>query len=1229
MGEHRQYKITDERFGQLVLKYRVKANFNQSELAAALGVSRRTIQHWEGGTAFPAADHLKQMISVFLHNHAFSQGNVGEQVLAFWEQADESAVRHRILFDNVWFDTLYTQWTLSELSNQKRIPTPRSEEAGAVRWRADWGEAPEAADVFGREHELAALAQWALADRCRVIALLGIGGIGKTTLATKFAISVARQFTLVFWRSLRNAPPLEEFIADCLTSLTAQPAPTLPSNIEHSITRLLEILRQQRCLLILDNVETLLESESLAGRYRPGYEGYRLFFQRIAETEHQSCLILTSREMLSELEPLEGTQAAVRALKLVGLAQEASQELLRDKDLFGTPQAWGVFVNHYSGNPLALKIASATIRALFGGDLAAYLRESPVALYTMDQLLTDQFERISALERDVMAWLAIERTDVTVEDLGRDLVNTMPRKELLAALMALQRRSMVERDDRSASFTLLPVVQEFESNWLVFQLAEEIIHNETRRLTKFPLMKSHGADYIRDSQVRLLVQPVLALLLSHFGDQGQLINHLQLMVRQLQAMPLSNQGYAGGNFVNLLICLQGNIRGWDFSNLALREVYLEGSEAQDANLAGANIIDVRFTEPLETISAMTISTDGQYMAIGSYSGKIQLWQIANGKESKRLWTAPGSRRAWALAFNSDATLLASGDYRGKVCVWDVANGRCLQVFEGHISWVHSVAFSPDGHTLVSAGDDATVRVWDIRSGINLKILKGHAGTIWTVAFSPDSSLLVSGGVDGIINVWDVHTGEIVRVIRHASETVTIKLAMNPANGLVASCGEEDGLIKLWDIHTGRCVSTIARHKTGEVSAAFNTNGTILASGSNAGAVELWEIGSEGNAHYLKMLHGHRNYVGTVVFGRQDLLATGSYAGVVKLWDVDSGRVLQTIQGHSRLMSALAFSPDGRYLAQGDGQGMVRVWDTNSGRCISAVQGHNGPVWSIKYSPNGEVFASCGEDVEVKLWEADGSVQLKSFTGHLGMIWALAFSPDGALLASGGTDREIRFWDTGLGNDTVVPNTLHGSPDLIWSLAFDTTGKMIASGHATGQVKLWDLASGLCLDTLQHDTSVVGLVHFCGDGQTLISSSNRVLLKRWDIETRKCLQTIPEEADANRFKAIGMNQDIILLATGSGDQILHLWRIETASDVREVMHLTGHPGQIWGVALSQDQRMLASSDDAGMIIIWDARTGAELLRMSPDRPYERMNIRGIKGLLSVQLASLKALGAVLF
>jgi WD40 repeat protein/transcriptional regulator with XRE-family HTH domain len=1204
MTGHRQYKVTDYRFGLLVVSHREKVGLTQQEIGEALGVSRRTIQHWEAGTTFPDTDHLRKLIAFLLPLGAFARGRERDEAQALWAQADESAARRRSPFDGPWFDGLLRGDGAAPAREPGPLPASN----------IDWGDAPDVREIHGRDDELAALAEWILDRDARLVAIHGMGGMGKTTLAARFAQTAALQFEYVIWRSLRNAPTLEELLLGCLQILspvnTARP----------TVDLLLDLLQRHRCLLVLDNVETLHQPGGLSGEYREGYQEYQALFQRLAQSRHRSCLLLTTRESPAELESLEGARSPVRIMRLAGLAPAPSQSMLADKGLFGPAETWNVFVQYYGGNPLALKIASNTVRDLFGGDLAAFLKDAPVTLHTLQHLLDNQFEQLSALERDVLFWLSIERDDALLETLREDLPGGAAKGALLPALMSLRQRSLIERGEAGAVFHLQPVVLEYVTNRLADRVARELESREMGSLTRYALLKSQAPDYVRDSQARMILVPVLDRLAERLGDRSGLSEHLRSLVGKVRGRSPEAQGYAGGNLVNLLACLNGHIRGEDFSGLVLREVNLQGVDARDADFSGVEFSGSRFTEPLETIGALVLSPSGRHLAASTYSGQIRFWRVA---DNKPLWTASGVQREWALAFSPDERLLASGGYNGQICLWNAADGSLIRQFDGHRLWVHAVAFDPSGRRLASAGTDGIVRVWDVDTAACLLALAGHTGVLMSVAFSSDGARLVSSGEDGTLRIWDAVSGECLHILRHPASDALVHTALHPGGRWFASCSEDGSSICFWDLVSGESLGGLTPRSATIASIAFDPSGETLACGTVEGGVELWKLQPGTAPQFSRLLLGHQHHVAVLSFAQNGLLATLSNVENIKLWDTHSGRLLRTIQGYSRLIAANAFSPDGKWLVQGDANGMLRFWEADAREYRFLIQGHAGPVWRIVFHPDGRTFATCGEDRVVRLWDLRERKCVRTFAGHTEMLWDLAFSPDGSRLASAGINHWINIWDAApAGNESALLR-IDDIPGQTWSLAFDPAGQLLAGGGENGAIHLWDAHNGQLIRSMRHGADVIGSLRFSSDGRRLYSSSNTELLKCWDVSSGECNGGVALPVAGNRNKAVEIGRDGAFVVTGAREPLACIWR--PGRD--DPLHVEGHANRVWGIALSPDERLAASSDEQGTTILAEVESGAVVCRMSLDRPYERMRVDGVRGLNLAERAALQALGAV--
>jgi hypothetical protein len=326
--------------------------------------------------------------------------------------------------------------------------------------RHDWGEAPDVPVLQGRSQELATLARWVCEERCRLVLVLGEGGIGKTTVAARLSHDLVSEFALIYWRSLRHAPPVEEWLAGAISALSASQA-LLPEGVEARLGLLLELLRAHRVLLVLDNLETVLEPGAPGVRYQAGYEGYGEVLRRLGESAHQGCLLVTSRE-----QPLREDHTAVRTLRLRGLGVNEARVLLGNRALQGDDAAWAALVARYAGNPLALRVVGKTVGAVFGGSIAGFLAQDVAVFGDIRQLLDEQVARLSLQEQAVVRWLAEQREPVGFVGLMSDLGPVVGRAAVVEAVESLARRSLIQPGERGA-FTLQPLVLDYATTLLV------------------------------------------------------------------------------------------------------------------------------------------------------------------------------------------------------------------------------------------------------------------------------------------------------------------------------------------------------------------------------------------------------------------------------------------------------------------------------------------------------------------------------------------------------------------------------------------------------------------------------------------------------------------------------------------------------------------------------------------------------------------------------------------
>ena len=294
------------------------------------------------------------------------------------------------------------------------------------------------------------------------------------------------------------------------------------------------------------------------------------------------------------------------------------------------------------------------------------------------------------------------------------------------------------------------------------------------------------------------------------------------------------------------------------------------------------------------------------------------------------------------------------------------------------------------------------------------------------------------------------------------------------------------------------------------------------------------------AQFKATFEGHTDIVSNVAFRPNGvMLASASWDQTVRLWNVNTGRHLRTLTGHTSDVMSVVFSPDGQTLASASWDGTIRLWNPNNGQLKRTLTGHAGGVASVAFSPDSQTLASGSADSTIRLWNAK-TWQLKStLTGHTHVVDIIAFSRDGDMLASGSRDTTIRLWNPNNGKQI---KTLVGHTSDVLRMIFSPNGQTLVSGSQDETVRLWDPNNGQLITTLTNQRGWANPVAFSPDGANLLIGGRGISI--WDTEAGEFKK--PLAADIGNATSVVFSPDGQMVASGSADNKVRLWEFN-ASD----------------------------------------------------------------------------------
>jgi WD40 repeat protein/tRNA A-37 threonylcarbamoyl transferase component Bud32 len=474
-------------------------------------------------------------------------------------------------------------------------------------------------------------------------------------------------------------------------------------------------------------------------------------------------------------------------------------------------------------------------------------------------------------------------------------------------------------------------------------------------------------------------------------------------------------------------------------------------------------------------------------------------------------------------------------------------------------------------------------VFDVLTGQTINHIAGHTGGINFPHLSADGSkVATTGHQDGVIRVWDTKTGEELREFKGPVGDEYFVIALSP-DGRRIGWKSPDGWLIVHDVASGDELMK-AREGGNWSYPALNRDGTLLASGTGE-EIAVWDVAS---GQRKAIMHGHRGFVQKFEFSpTEPVLASWGSDNTARLWDIETGRELLCLRGHRRsdrsAFPEIAFNADGTLLATGGSDATIKIWDTHAGDAL----------------PSSASISSVGDDENVPLSRApvapDYRQDLDWLFGHEGAVMDIDFTPDGKSLVSCSRDGTVKLWD--IAKKRIICD-FSGHGENTWVVRVSKDGKLVAGGSGAwdstkrGKVVVWRRDTGEIVHTLSGQTAAITQLRFTSDGKRLVAGSGHQTQRKgelliWEVEREQILKRIRTGA----INGLAMSHDDRIIATCGASGQIHLWDCDSAEYIR----VMGQPGEAYySVAFSDDGKLLAAGGDSS-VAIFDVESGSVVWR----------------------------------
>lgn len=523
----------------------------------------------------------------------------------------------------------------------------------------------------------------------------------------------------------------------------------------------------------------------------------------------------------------------------------------------------------------------------------------------------------------------------------------------------------------------------------------------------------------------------------------------------------------------------------------------------------------------------------------------------------------------------------------------------LQVFASTML-PYTMEYSSDGKYLITGGPDDTAHLWDARTGQELRqfvypATGENANIVWAT-FAPDNRFVllqhIKQDFTSDAGLWDVQTG--AEVYKFDQPTFCRHSIFAPDGAhLIMSC---NGSIKYWDWHTGQLVRSLEIPAQGDRVRAISNDGQYALSyylWEGKFTMTFWKIGdavTKVSEFPISKNVTFFTFTAMALSPDSKYILVGDLDGTTHLVEAASGKELYTLKADNTVLS-LDFSPDGKTILVSSQDQLVRLYDRETGQEIHRIS-LTDYAWTAKFSPDGKHVLTGSDKGPVRVWEIPSHPHLSVFTGHIGIVDSVAFSPDGQLLATGAQDG-LRLWNTRTGQ---LVQHFADAGWVAYGTAFSSDGRYLVSGNLDGTATLWDVAAGRAEQQFSHPFGFqIYDAEFSPDGRSILTAgvvANSLEgsgMFVWDIQTGDKKLQIDTGGTPINQATFSPDGQYIVGAIGN-EPVARMWDARTGNLVRE---FKGHSGWVAGVSFSADGKYLATASNDNTARLWEAQTGQEL------------------------------------